>query len=276
MIRDLSETLRKILTQTGLPPELAAVQIVFDCPTEPFNPPQTTVDLFLYDIRENVELRSNEPSTERLNGQARIHRPPMRVACSYIVTAWPKGGAELALQEHRLLSQLLQVLSQYPTIPEDFLQGGLKGQEPPMPMMTSQADGLKNPAEFWTALGHKLRPSLTVTATISMPVFTEVIGPIVTTKVTGFDVCTGVVEETWVQIGGRVRNGGGQVIPDALVDIMDAGLRTTTDNEGRYSFSRVPVGTYNIRVVAVGFEPKTQSLVVPGRPEDYDITLIPL
>src|SRR5262249_10755481 len=97
MIRDLSETLRAILDDPALAtsfPELAAAQIVFDRPAESFNPAQTTIDLFLYDIRENMELRSNEPRYERLNGQTRIHRAPMRVACSYLVTAWPVGGAD--------------------------------------------------------------------------------------------------------------------------------------------------------------------------------------
>src|SRR5713101_5966928 len=83
MIRDLSATLDALLTQPGIPPELGAAQIIFDRPTEPFTPPQTTVDLFLYDIRENVELRSNEPLYRRpLNQQfLEVEPPPMRVAC---------------------------------------------------------------------------------------------------------------------------------------------------------------------------------------------------
>src|SRR5204863_5477003 len=113
MIRDLSLTLQAILDDSALSatfPELAATQVVFDRPVETFNPTQTAIDLFLYDIRENMELRSNEPTMRRLNGQAEIRRPPLRVVCSYLVTAWPVGGSDLALQEHRLLSQALQVL----------------------------------------------------------------------------------------------------------------------------------------------------------------------
>lgn len=287
MIRDLSETLRAILEDPGLAvnfPELAAAQISFERPTEQFNPGQKTVDLFLYDMRENLDLRNNEPIIEQHNGQATIRQPPLRVACSYLVTAWPVGGAELPLQEHRLLSQVLQVLSGYPKIPERFLRGSLVGQEPPLPMVALHPDALKNLSEFWTALGSKLRPSLTVTVTIGMPVFADVTGPIVTTKFTGFDAGSGVVEETLVQIGGRVfqqvLNPTGQLvavgIADASVDILDAGLRVKTDSEGRYSFVRVPVGTHTIRAIAVGFEPKTQPLVVPGRSQDYEITLTPL
>ena len=56
MIHDLSETLRAILTQPGLPPELGGAHIVFDRPADTFNPTQTTVDVFLYDLRENLEM----------------------------------------------------------------------------------------------------------------------------------------------------------------------------------------------------------------------------
>ena len=56
--------------------------------------------------------------------------------------------------------------------------------------------------------------------------------------------------------------------------MLDAGLRAQTDTQGRYWFLRVPAGTHAIRAIAVGFEPKIQSLVVPGRSEDYEVTFI--
>ena len=82
MIRDLSTTLQAVLSDPSLAvpfPELSRAQIAFDRPDDGFKPAQTTVDLFLFDVRENMELRSNEPKIERVNGQAVIHRAPMRV-----------------------------------------------------------------------------------------------------------------------------------------------------------------------------------------------------
>lgn len=275
MIRDLSSTLEAVLTQPGLPPELAGAQIVFDRPTEPFNPLQTTVDLFLYDVRENVELRNNEPIRRHIGiGRVTIEPPPLRVACSYLVTAWPVGGADLALQEHRLLSQILRLLARFPTIPASFLVGSLVNQEPPLPMLTAQTDALKNPAEFWTAIGNRLRASLSVTVTISVPAIDAFEAGIVSTIRTTYDV--GGASEVRVQIGGRVLDMAAQPISDALVDVVNAGLRTRTDADGRYRFDSVPTGPISVRVVAVGFQPKTQVVVVPGRSEDYEITLTPL
>lgn len=109
MLDDLSLTL-KMLLQGAWRNGLSSALIAFDRPGEEFEPRQTTIDLYLYDIRENLELRSNEPVIARHNSQVTINRPPLRVACSYLVTAWQVGlvGDEAALLEHKLLSQVLQ------------------------------------------------------------------------------------------------------------------------------------------------------------------------
>jgi hypothetical protein len=157
MISDLSRTLRAVLTQPGLPAELARAQIVFDRPADSFNPSQTTVDVFLYELRENHDLNPGSDAA-------------LALACTYLVTAWPVGGSELALQEQQLLSDVLEVLSRYPTIPASFLQGTLKGQNPAPQMLVLPPDTLKNSSEFWTSLGNKLRASLSVTVTIVIPI----------------------------------------------------------------------------------------------------------
>jgi hypothetical protein len=280
MINDLSQILKNILDAPSLPEPLQSAQIEFDQPTEGYTPAggRRTINLFLYDIRENIELRSNESIVERLNGQAVVHRAPVRVDCSYLVTAWPDGAGQAKfLQEHQLLSQVLQVLSSFPTIPAPLLAGtSLDGQEPPLPVLTARTDGLSNPSDFWTALGNHLRASISVKVTISVDVFAAGTGPLVTTIATGFEQGEGGRRDRLLQIGGRILSGPGQGIADALVDITDAGLRTRTDTEGSYSFSRVPAGPRTIRVVAVGFQPETRVVDVPGKPEDYDITLTPL
>jgi hypothetical protein len=199
MIRDLSESLSALLT-----PALPAADISFERPTDQFQPAQTTVNLFLYDIRENVELRNHEPVFRRQGSETLREPPPLRLDCSYLLTAWPVGGANLALQEHRLLSDCLRHLVRFPLIPAEFLQGSLIGQRPPLPTIVARPDGLANPSEFWTALGARLRVGLTLRVTISMPMFADLIAPIVLTRQTGFTPTAGAVEEHLFQIGGRV------------------------------------------------------------------------
>ncbi|MFQ5524977.1 MAG: Pvc16 family protein [Thermoanaerobaculia bacterium] len=278
MIRDLSESLRNLLDDPGLAPEfpeLAAADILFDRPIATFTPAQSAVDLFLFDVSENVELRDNEPEIVRNGFMATRRKPPRRIDCSYLVTAWPVGGIDLFLQEHRLLSQTLQVLGRNPTMPAAVLAGTLAGQEPPLPMIAPEVDSLKGAAEFWTAMGNQLRASFAVTVTISVPWVPDVTGPVVTTKRAGFAPGTSAVEETLIQIGGLVVDGGGNGIAGAFVDVLDAGLRAVTDDEGRFSLPQVPVGDRTVRVVAVGFSPNTQVVTVPGSSGDYQITLTP-
>lgn len=292
MIRSLSETLRALLDDPGLAasfPELAAAQILFERPGDQFAPAQTTIDLFLYDVRENMELRSNEPVVVRNDGHATIGRPPARVACSYLVTAWPVGGGELALQEHRLLSQTLQVFLMNPTIPAKYLRGGLVGQQPPLPMMTAQAEGMKNPAEFWTAIGNKMRPSLNVTVTISMDLFAPTTAPLVTSteirigeRLSGGAAMRAMPGESalapetvhhFYRLAGRVTDAGGQPVPGATVRISTRGVRTMTDAEGRYSLGVVRRGTFTLRVRSGALAQSFKISVPAPAGSDYNVKL---
>lgn len=261
MIRDLSQTLQTILTQPGLPTELAAARIMFDRPSEQFNPTQTAVNLFLFDVQENKELRSNEPMLNRNNGQATIRQPPIRIACSYLVTAWPVGGAELSLQEHRLLSQVLQVLSRYPSIPETFLQGSLRGQEPPLPMIVSTADGLKGTAEFWTALNSPLRASLMVTVTASLT-------PLPAQPPETYELVTQpLVQQMEMDrflIDGQVKNLNHEPVAGATIQLVELGQTLTTQPDGYYSFSSIPPSSYTLRVQRPGVVAQEFPITVPS------------
>ena len=150
-----------------------------------------TVDLFLYDIRENRDLRRVDPQVERRNGTMVQTRPPVRVDCSYLVTAWANTapGKLPGSEEHRLLSEVMRVLLRYPTLPEAFLQGALKSQELPLPTTTLQQGHLQNLAELWQALGGRVRAALNYTVTIAVQVAEPVsLGPPVTKRTARIDV----------------------------------------------------------------------------------------
>jgi hypothetical protein len=280
MIRDLSHTLQAMLTQRGLPAELAAARIAFDRPGEGFTPQQTTLDLFLYDIRENLELRNAEPVLERVNGHAVRRRPPLRVDCTYLVTAWPVGGEELALQEHRLLAQVLQVFARYPTIHPSFLQDSLKGQTPPLPLITSRTDRIKEPAEFWSAIGGPLRPSLSATVTIGMELFDAEEFPLVTTDTIRLGRRVAGERRLLPEpgdrvVGGRVLGGDGAAIAGASVALIEAGLSGKTDADGHYVIGPVVPGRYTLRVVQPTGIARTMTITVPlparSRAGGYDV-----
>ena len=284
MIRDLSQTLRSLLSQS-VPAELAAAQIVFDRPSDRFNPTQSTIDLFLYDIRENLELRDNEPIVERINWQATIRQPFLRVVCSYLVTAWPGGpsGDERVLQEHRLLSQVLQVLARYPTIPESFLQGSLVEQTLPLPMVTARAEGLNGPSEFWTAMGNQPRPSLNAIVTLAMPPLAE---PETAPLAIALDLRLGqristqsqqLVPETQQQffrIGGRVTDSNDQPVAGATVMLMERNLAAATDASGQYTLGAMPAGNYTLRLQLDSMVQEREISIPMVAANNYDLQFV--
>jgi hypothetical protein len=175
MINDLDKTL-SVLLKRGLPPELAEqVQISFATPDDQFPPQAVTppaIDLFLYDVRENLELRNNEVYLDRRSdGTVKKMRAPVRVDFSYLITAWPSDSVpDPAEDEHRLLGEVMRVLLRHRTIPEEVLHGVLKSQEPALPATSLQPGRLQSLGEFWQALGGKPKAALNYQVTLSVEV----------------------------------------------------------------------------------------------------------
>ncbi|HXI24706.1 MAG TPA: Pvc16 family protein [Pyrinomonadaceae bacterium] len=269
-------------------PQLGEAHIEFARPVIDYAPkaPQT-ICLFLYDIRENRELRSNELSRVMGgNGQSTIAPPPLRLDCSYLVTAWPiqanpsgtdvdqETGQDPFLLEHLLLSEVLQVLARYPTIPADFLQGKLANppQDFPPPMITARAEGLNNISEFWTAIGSTLRPSLSVKATVSVQVSpSEVEAKPVLERILNED------NPARLDISGLVKDNTGTPVAGARIMIQELNLSTTSDEKGLYGFSQIPIGKYNLRAnwkTEKGVKSKMVEIDVPAPAGAYDVELI--
>ncbi len=188
MINDLDATLR-VLLKKGLPPALAdQVQISFATPDDQF-PPQSVslpaVDLFLYDIRENLELRSNEIFLDyQSDGTAYRTQAPVRIDFSYLITAWPSESVQVPSEdEHHLLGEVMRVLVRYKHIPMTLLQGELAIQDPPLPLLSFQPGRLQSQGEFWQALGGKPKVALNLQVTLSVAVAEPEEVSIVTDKI---------------------------------------------------------------------------------------------
>ncbi len=179
MIHDLDRTLRALLKRE-LPRALAQqVAISFDPPDDQFPPPAVrlpAINLFLYDVRESQDLRSKERSTSReASDAAQRWTPPVRIDCSYLITAWPGESApNRAEDEHRLLGEVMIALLRYPTLPLEVLQGSLDVRDLPLPTAVLQPGHLPSLGEFWQALGGKPKAALHYTVTIAVQPFASV------------------------------------------------------------------------------------------------------
>lgn len=176
MLQDLDRTLEELLNQelpldVISPSEGKSLTISFCTPDKDF-PTRVelpAIDLFLYNVRENMELRTIPWSVERDNGMATKKRNPVRVDCSYLITAWFDQPIEEE-NEHKILGEVMKVLLRYRTIPTAILQGELQGKEPPIRATALGQPQLQSMGEFWQAIGGKPRAALNYTVTISVDV----------------------------------------------------------------------------------------------------------
>lgn len=275
MIKDLDLTLKALLSGEAEPgSELAAANISFSAPDEEWRRKgkELDLDVYLYDIRENRELRSNEPQLQRNpDGTITQEKPLPRMDCAFLITAWNKvtvsHDEDRELQEHRLLNQVLQVLLRNPRVPPEYLHGSLKGQEPALPMITAQKDGLPDPVEFWNALGNPLKPSINCVVTFSLDLDQQITGPMVVSKITEYmhKGKAGTTEKV-IQVGGRVIDASDPVkgIRNASVKIKELRKQTITGSDGYFTFTGLEPGEFTFEVSASCYRGQQVTLAVPA------------
>jgi len=272
MIRDLDETIKELLIQkASMDP--AKVTISFEAPDRDWAAAQSkpAVNLYLYDMRENHELRSYEWKTEKKDDKtATKKKSPVRLDLSYFITVWTKHIED----EHRLLGELLVCLMGYPILPEEVLQGALKGQDYQVHATAAQPDGLfKNPSDFWAGMENKLKPSINYVVTMPVDLSIAVTSPLVFTKVLDVKDEHGGETEEMLQIGGTVFSKGktDTVVPNAMLLIKELNITTTSGSDGKYRFPKMRKGEYTFKVSAPKKATKEIAVAVPG--DNYNIEI---
>jgi len=278
MLPDLDETLKELLIRE-LPIPNGEVEVSFDAPRREWAAGRVkpAVNLFLYDLLENTDLRRNEWVVDREpNGQATKYQPPRKVNATYLVTAWA-GQPE---DEHRLLWRTMAVLLRTTSLPPKILEGELKAVKEPLQASLLGPEEVPNPSDLWSAMGNDLRPAFHYRVTLPLDVSQRFVGPLVFTKEVrvqqGLEEGQGPFEEIW-QVAGTVRDGAGKPVANAEVRVKERGFSATTDAEGRYSFPNLDPGTYTFIVAVPGQKAREQKVVV-GPPDPklpgprYDLT----
>jgi hypothetical protein len=169
MIQDVDESLRALVKQEAL--EGNGVEIAFDAPTREWvtrrNAP--SVDLYLYDIREDVKRRQTrweEIRDERGVVTERRLRPRW-FRLSYLCTAWTQRPED----EHRLLSAMLSCFIRNEVLPPELLSESMAelGEEVLLTAALPPTQD-RSIADVWSAMGGELKPSIDLVVTAPMPV----------------------------------------------------------------------------------------------------------
>lgn len=297
MIRDLDLTVKQLIIEElkhfGLnhPADYA---IAFDPPTKKWSDSpgaDRVVNLYLYDVRENHDLRNNQPQLQRNpDGTVTQTQRPVRLDLHYLVTAWSLATTDKVLEEHRLLSQVAWALLRHPhVIPAEIFDGpsppwppgyneALKDEEVSLPAFTAQPNSLEQLGEFWGTMENIWKPALVYVVTIPLDLLRSITGPMVTTKIVGYEhKDRPETRETLIQIGGRVFDATDPTrgIAGASVYLVEVEQTAVTDDEGRYTFVRLAAGTYTARARATGYHPGERTMRVPGPTEEYEFALAP-
>lgn len=262
-LNDLNETLKKLL----LDKVRSDLAISFDIPTQEWSAhvgQQPTVNLYLYDIRENRELREiywdrSDPE----QGKVTFTQRPIQINLSYLVTCWIKATD----QQHLVLWQVLETLFHHSPLPVDILQGDLSKLPRPLRTEVAQPDSvLKNVSEFWGALNNQIRPAINLVVTLGLDLSKELTEPVVG------DVTKRVVSmHRLPQLRVMVRDSQQQPLGEASVSLIskDAdGIQlwaTPLPYPAGYIFESVAPGNYRLRVEVAGHTTNEKSVTIPLR-----------
>lgn len=283
MIADLDETLRQLLI-AEIPINNGEVEIKFDLPKREWSSrvSKPTVNLFLYDVRENNVLRQHQweqmSNGRPIDNLAHLKRTPFRVDCFYMLTAWANDPED----EHHLLTRAMLALFRFPTLPEDRLVGALSHPTFEIQARLASHDRLTNPAEVWSALDNEMRPSVPYVVTLALDPWTEITGPIVstlllrtgqTTALPRHQVLVAGTHTDLCFIGGIVRGKDGAAISGIEVAIKGTGLFARTDDYGAFSLGSLAPGAYTLLAWPAEGKPKEKAIIVPSAGNEYDLTL---
>lgn len=273
MIDRVDEALRRLLHR-DLPVKNGEIDIEFDQPNREWSArlSRPTLNLFLYDMRENTHLRQPSPQWQvSRNDDSSVtqRRRPVRVDLFYAITAWATEPAD----EHRLLTRTLGALFRNPFIPDDLLPQELQDQPAPIAIEVAQQEMLQNLSDFWNALDNRIRPAITCRITVAVDPYAPISTPVVGERELTFrDTTSGETEtagqELWTVTGTVTGVGPGR---GARIRVVEIEADVPVEQNGKYTIRGLKAGTYTFEVARFGQPTRQQIVEVPS--PTYDITV---
>jgi hypothetical protein len=270
MLAENHRALEQLLRELGMVP--AEVEICYEMPTREWVDSRTrpTINLFLFEIRENRQKRETNLQTTRGNGRAERRLPPRRIDLYYMVNVFATERQD----EHELLWRVLATLLKYHELPGDVLPDSLRHLTPPLTArFDDEAEGSRM-LQLWNALGTPPHPALcyVVTAPLDLDIALDV--PLVLTRTARYKsmAADGTYYATRIQIGGVVRDEKGRPLAGVRVRLTGSAAEGgVTNAEGEFVLARVPSGNVKLSLVDEGGAERQVEVIVPA--DSYELVL---
>ena len=284
MITDVDEALRKLLIRE-IEIKGNEVDVKFDQPKREWSSriSKPTLNLFLFDMRENLRLRGAEQyrTITRPDGMSEVKRNPVRMDLRYLMTAWVKEAED----EHLLLASALMGLLRNPFLPEDLWVGRLKDQPAPVPIEVATFIPEKGPidkfSEIWGVLDNEMRLSVLITVTVSVDPYKPTLFTQVFTREMRFLQDTGIgvpdaqattrnLSKSYQSIGGAIKSK--KYAPSSLTMVLvEKQEEVKINEEGGFVLQKVEDGEYHLDILFNEKVLKRHKIVIPSK--GYDIQL---
>jgi len=277
MINDLNEVLRQLLIRE-IPIKNNEVEIKFDQPRREWSArlSRPTLNLFLYDLRENQKLRQTQPMWEierTRDGGVEKRRKPVRMDLHYMITVWTTDPED----EHRLLTRTLLALFRHPLLPEELLPASLQNQPAPISMMAAQYDDLHNPTDIWNVLDNEMRPAIACIITLAFDPYQPITAPLVREREIRFGQ-TGAARrrqldepaaaDSFWTVGGHVRS---DRPPAALrLTLVERNLQVPLQPDGRFAIGHLQAGDYTLEIAVEGQPSRRHKISVPSADYEFE------
>jgi hypothetical protein len=301
MFDDIDDALRKLLLRE-IPVRGNEVEIAFDHPKREWSARlnRPTINIFLHDVRENVDFRGSHQRFVQPNGDSRtatIPRPLHWVDLHYLITAWASEPDD----EHRLLARTLIALMRTPQLPADLMVGALAQQPSPIKVQVARQDSPYNPPDLWGVLDNELRPSLNCSVTLAVDPHVPAVVPVVRIRELRVGELSDLsfrrqrgqggrpipvsgrgqeraaelqqeelraeqestLSEFWT-VGGQIRSAGDA--QSVRVILLETGIEIPVTADGRFVIGHLRAGIYTLAVTVDGQQVE-HKLVVPS--ENY-------
>lgn len=268
MIEKIDNIIERFLYNELGKPDAADLDFSFAIPTKKWSEAleQEMVNIYLLDVKENVQMRKNEWQRNYTpEGQVEHSKPPITLDLYYLISVYTKNSN--IEKEHDFFSRILVCLCNFSSLSKTYLDSEAElaelSKKISMELFPQKYIDDHLGFQLWSAIDQNVRPviSLRITAPLELGISNS--SALVKTK----DIVYTPLEDHLYTLNGRVvyeYNGAQIPVSSALIELKNQEGETvqsvTSSMVGLFSLSNVNNESFTAEVAAEGYKLKSLPL----------------